>query len=31
MLDMAEEAAERWLDRFEAELDPGAFKLHGAR
>ena len=27
VLDMVEEAAERWLDRFEAELDPGAFKL----
>jgi len=31
VLDMAEEAAGRWLDRFEAELDPGAFKLHGTR
>jgi len=31
VLDMVEEAAERWLDRFEAELDPGAFKLQGAR
>ena len=28
VLDMVEEAAERWLDRFEAELDPGAFRLH---
>jgi protein-tyrosine phosphatase len=27
VLDMVEEAAERWLDRFEAELDPGNFKL----
>ena len=27
VLDMVEEAAARWLDRFEAELDPGAFKL----
>ena len=27
VLDMVEEAAQRWLDRFEAELDPGAFKL----
>ena len=31
VLDMAEEAAERWLDRFEAELDPGAFRLHPSR
>ena len=29
VLDMVEEAAERWLDRFEAELDPGAFRLQG--
>ncbi len=27
VLDMVEEAAARWLDRFEAELDPAAFKL----
>jgi protein-tyrosine phosphatase len=27
VLDMVEEAAARWLDRFEAELDPGAFRL----
>lgn len=27
VLDMVEEAAERWLDRFEAELDPASFKL----
>ena len=27
VLDMVEEAAERWLDRFQAELDPGAFRL----
>jgi protein-tyrosine phosphatase len=27
VLDMVEEAAERWLDRFEAELDPGSFRL----
>jgi protein-tyrosine phosphatase len=27
VLDMVEEAAERWLDRFEAELDPSSFKL----
>ena len=31
VLDMVEEAAERWLDRFESELDPGAFKLHQVR
>ena len=31
VLDMVEEAAERWLDRFEAELDPGAFKLQSSR
>jgi protein-tyrosine phosphatase len=31
VLDMVEEAAERWLDRFEAELDPGAFKLQRSR
>ena len=29
VLDMVEEAAERWLDRIEAELDPGAFRLQG--
>ena len=27
VLDMVEEAATRWLDRIEAELDPGAFRL----
>ncbi|HZZ93819.1 MAG TPA: low molecular weight protein-tyrosine-phosphatase [Usitatibacter sp.] len=27
VLDMVEEAAERWLDRFQAELDPDAFRL----
>ena len=27
VLDMVEEAAERWLDILEAELDPGAFRL----
>jgi protein-tyrosine phosphatase len=27
VLDMVEEAGERWLDRIEAELDPSAFKL----
>jgi protein-tyrosine phosphatase len=31
VLDMVEEAGERWLDRFEAELDPGSFKLQGLR
>ena len=31
VLDMVEEAAGRWLDRFEAELDPGAFRLHNSR
>jgi protein-tyrosine phosphatase len=29
VLDMVEEAAERWIDRFAAELDPSAFRLHG--
>lgn len=31
VLDMVEEAAERWIDRFEAELDPSAFRLQGSR
>ncbi|HET7730101.1 MAG TPA: low molecular weight protein-tyrosine-phosphatase [Usitatibacter sp.] len=31
VLDMVEEAAERWLDRIEAELDPGAFRLQSNR
>jgi len=31
VLDMIEEAGERWLDRFEAELEPGSFRLQGAR
>ena len=31
VLDMAEEAAERWLDRIEAEIDPSAFKLRTSR
>jgi protein-tyrosine phosphatase len=31
VLDMVEEAAGRWLDRFEAELDPGTFKLQSTR
>jgi len=31
VLDMVEEAAARWLDRFENELDPGTFKLRSTR
>lgn len=31
VLDMVEEAAERWLDRIEAELDPAAFRLQSPR
>jgi protein-tyrosine phosphatase len=31
VLDMVEEAGERWLDRIAAEIDPGAFKLQGSR
>jgi protein-tyrosine phosphatase len=31
VLDMVEEAAARWLDRFEAELDPKTFKLQSSR
>jgi protein-tyrosine phosphatase len=31
VLDMVEEAGERWLDRIEAELDPSAFRLRSAR
>jgi protein-tyrosine phosphatase len=31
VLDMVEEAAERWLDRIEAELDPSAFRLQSSR
>ena len=31
VLDMVEEAAARWLERFEAELDPSSFKLQGSR
>jgi protein-tyrosine phosphatase len=27
VLDMVEEAAERWIDRIEAELDPSSFRL----
>lgn len=29
VLDMVEEAAERWLDRIAAELEPSAFRLQG--
>jgi protein-tyrosine phosphatase len=29
VLDMVEEAAERWLERFEADLDASAFRLQG--
>jgi protein-tyrosine phosphatase len=31
VLDMVEEAAERWLDRIEAELDPARFRLQSPR
>jgi protein-tyrosine phosphatase len=31
VLDKVEEAAARWLDRFEAELDPAAFRLQRSR
>jgi protein-tyrosine phosphatase len=31
VLDMVEEAGERWLDRIAAEIDPGAFKLQSSR
>ncbi len=31
VLDMVEEAGERWLDRIEAELDPGSFRLQSSR
>jgi len=31
VLDMVEEAAERWLDRIESEIDPSAFKLQRSR
>jgi protein-tyrosine phosphatase len=31
VLDMVEEAAARWLERFEAELDPASFKLQSSR
>jgi protein-tyrosine phosphatase len=31
VLDMVEEAAARWLDRIQAELDPSAFRLQKSR
>ena len=31
VLDMVEEAAERWLERIAGELDPSEFRLQGAR
>jgi protein-tyrosine phosphatase len=31
VLDMVEEAAERWLERIESELDPSAFRLQSSR
>ena len=31
VLDMVEEACARWLERFEAELDPGSFRLQRVR
>jgi protein-tyrosine phosphatase len=31
VLDMVEEAAERWLDRVASELDPASFRLQGSR
>jgi protein-tyrosine phosphatase len=31
VLDMVEEAAERWLDRIEADLDPSTFRLQSSR
>lgn len=31
VLDQVEEAAAAWLDRIEAELDPGRFRLEGKR
>jgi protein-tyrosine phosphatase len=31
VLDMVEEAGERWLDRIAAELDPSTFRLQSAR
>lgn len=31
VLDMVEEAADRWLDRIEAELDPSSFRPQGSQ
>jgi protein-tyrosine phosphatase len=31
VLDMVEEAGQRWLDRIEAELDPATFRLQSSR
>jgi protein-tyrosine phosphatase len=31
VLDMVEEAASRWIDRIEAELDPSSFRLESSR
>ena len=31
VLDMVEEAAQRWLERIQAELDPSDFRLQGSR
>ena len=31
VLDMVEEAAERWLDRMQGELDPDSFRLQNVR
>jgi protein-tyrosine phosphatase len=31
VLDMVEEAAERWIDRFEAQIDPSQFRLQRSR
>ena len=31
VLDMVEEAGARWVDRFEAELEPDRFRLQGSR
>ena|SRR5436190_2013506 len=31
VLDRVEEAVERWLERIEGEIDPGAFRLQSAR
>ena len=31
VLDMVEEAGARWIDRFEAQLDPGSFRLQSSR